>query len=267
MGAEQNFDWAASVTSLIDWWREAGMDVAIAEQPRNWLLASPEASAEPQEQQTEPDRPVAAPLTARAAVVSATPPPRPAKPMPTDIAALEAWRLSDDAPDSSWAGPRIGAAGPSSASLMVIIEMPERDDGAAGTLLSGACGALFDRMLAAIGRSRETIYLVPMCVVRPSTGHIPPDALPQLAATLRHHVQLAGPRRVLVIGNAVSRALLGADINDMRGVLRPINQSSAQHAEPIEAVASYHPRFLLERPAAKAEAWKDLLMLAQGIAA
>jgi len=33
----------------------------------------------------------------------------------------------------------------------------------------------------------------------------------------------------------------------------------------VQAVASFHPRFLLERPAAKAEAWKDLQLLIQGI--
>jgi DNA polymerase len=33
----------------------------------------------------------------------------------------------------------------------------------------------------------------------------------------------------------------------------------------IEAVASFHPRFLLEKPAYKAEAWKDLQMLIGGL--
>ena len=33
----------------------------------------------------------------------------------------------------------------------------------------------------------------------------------------------------------------------------------------VQAVASFHPRFLLERPAAKAEAWKDLQMLIEGL--
>ncbi len=261
MGAEQNFDWASSVASMMDWWREAGLDVAISEEPRNWLQSQAENAPPPTIEDERPRTPIA-----RGNVLApGDPPARPIEPMPADIAAFEAWRLSENAPDASWGSQRIGAQGDVQSSLMVVIEMPERDDASAGSLLSGATGALFDRMLAAIGRDRGSIYLVPMCVVRPSTGSIPPDALPTLAAALRHQVALSGARRVLVIGNAASRALLGADIADRRGALRPINRNEGEQAKPIEAVASYHPRFLLERPAAKAEAWKDLLLLAQGI--
>ena len=265
MGADQNFDWAASVTSMMDWWKEAGLDVAIAEEPRNWLQAKAEKPAPEADAIAPSDRDATPPPRARAAPTAPTAPARPIAPMPAYIPAFEAWLLSDDAPDSGWAGPRIGAQGAAQSPLMVIIEMPERDDGAAGSLLSGPTGALFDRMLAAIGQTRDSIYLVPMCVVRPSTGSIPPEFMPALDAALHHQVMLAGPRRVLVIGNTASRALLGADIADMRGALRPINGNNTQQVPPIEAVASYHPRFLLERPAAKAEAWKDLLLLAQGI--
>lgn len=261
MGAEQKFDWATSVASMMDWWREAGLDVAISEEPRNWLQPQPELPSPPPVQAERPRPPVD-----RATAPAPAAPPAPAiAPMPGDIAAFEAWRLSDSAPDASWGNQRVGAQGDPRSALIIVIEMPERDDASAGRLLGGATGTLFDRMLAAIGRDRSSIYLVPMCVVRPSTGSIPPDALPALAAALRHHVAISGARRALVIGNAVSRALLGADIADRRGALRPINRNEGEQAKPIEAVASYHPRFLLERPAAKAEAWKDLLLLAQGI--
>ncbi|WP_374126637.1 uracil-DNA glycosylase family protein [Sphingomonas sp. 28-62-11] len=261
MGADQKFDWAASIASTIDWWREAGMDVAIAEEPRNWLKPVAEAPA-------FSDAPAAKPTPVSVAASTA---PASAAPirvnvaMPSEIAAFEAWRLSDAAPDSAWGSTRIGATGSPQSPLMVVLEMPERDDMATGTLLSGAVGILFDRMLSAIGRDRASVYLVPMCVVRPSTGSIAPDVLPALSAALRHQVSLAGPTRVLLFGNAVSRALLGADIAEMRGALRPVNRKERKQVTPIEAVASFHPRFLLERPAAKAEAWKDLLLLAQGI--
>lgn len=261
MGAEQKFDWATSVASMMDWWREAGLDVAISEEPRNWLQSQAGNAPPPTIEDERPRTPVA-----RGNVLApADPPARPIEPMPADISAFEAWRLSDSAPDAGWGGLRIGAQGDPQSAMMVVTEMPEREDAGAGSLLSGATGALFDRMLAAIGRNRSSIYLVPMCVVRPSTGSIPPDAMPALAAALRHQVALSGARSVLVMGNAASRALLGADIADRRGALRPFNPIEGEEAKPIKAVASYHPRFLLERPAAKAEAWKDLLLLAQGI--
>lgn len=261
MGADQKFDWAASTASLIGWWREAGVDVSIAEEPRNWLAPVAEIRDDPR---AAANMAAPAPVIARAAP-SPSAPARLLSPLPTDIAAFEAWRIGTDAPDSAWTGVRLGAEGTAQSRLMVVVEMPERDDAAAGALLSGAVGALFDRMLAAIGQDRASIYLVPMCIVRPNTGSIPPDTMPALAAALRQQVALAAPKRVLVFGNAASRALLGADIAEMRGALRPINRNGGEELTSTTAVASFHPRFLIERPAAKAEAWKDLMLLAQGI--
>ncbi|MBY0519434.1 MAG: uracil-DNA glycosylase, partial [Sphingomonas sp.] len=142
------------------------------------------------------------------------------------------------------------------------IEMPERED-QAEALLSGAPGALFDRMLAAIGRARAYAYLAPMAVVRPISGRIPVDAEAALTTLLHAQVRLAAPKALLIIGNAASRALIGMDVARARGRLHVINQEGGQGS--VTAVASFHPRFLLERPSAKAEAWKDLQLL-NGIA-
>lgn len=269
MGAEQKFDWATSAASTLDWWREAGVDVMIAEEPRNWLAPAPVPVVVP------PD--VRAPVLAPGDVAAIHQPDRrngaaapimPARalvPLPTTLAAFDAWRRSPDAPDADWPGRHVFAQGSSQPTLAVIVEMPEREDGEAELLLSGMVGKLFDRMLAAIGHDRTTILLLPMCAARPSTGRIPAELLAALEATLRHHIMLVAPKRVLLFGNAVSRALIGADIAESRGTLRTVNQEERQQAPSIQAVASYHPRFLLERPAAKAEAWKDLLLLIQGI--
>lgn len=253
MGEVQKFDWVTSTASTLDWWREAGVDVAIAEEPRNWLAPAP-VEASPRDVATPRSMPQPPAIAPRASV-----------PMPTSLAAFDAWRRSDNAPDAHWPGKHLFAQGAPAAGLCVVVEMPEREDGDADMLMSGAVGKLFDRMLAAIGQDRSTIYLIPMCTARPGAGRIPDNSLNAIEAALRHHVDLASPRRVLMFGNAVSRALVGADIAQSRGALRPVNQNAGQQAPSIQAIASYHPRFLLERPAAKAEAWKDLLLLIQGI--
>ena len=51
---------------------------------------------------------------------------------------------------------------------MVMIDMPSPDGG----LLGGEAGAMFDRMLAAIGRGRDTIYLAPLSPPRTPTGSV-----------------------------------------------------------------------------------------------
>lgn len=247
MGADQNFDWQNAAASAIDWWREAGVDTLIDEAPRNWLVAPlSRATAPPAEAVTE----FAA--------------------LPDTLAAFTAWRTGTDAPEAAWPGDALPAQGAADAKLMVLIDMPERDDAQTGVLMSGAAGRLFDRMLAAIGHSRETIYLAPLCAKRPPAGRIAPEDEERLGEIARHHVALVQPAQVLLMGNAPSRAVLGADLLPMRGILHSINleepqspggPSGAARGATEQALACYHPRFLLERPERKAEAWKDLQLL------
>ncbi|MEO9130913.1 MAG: uracil-DNA glycosylase [Sphingomonas sp.] len=249
MGANLNIDLRTVAASAVEWWREAGVDASIDEAPRNWLAA------------VEP-APVAARGAAAVAAVAEI-----IVPLPDTLAAFEAWRIGPDAPEAGWPGRPIAAQGSAASDIMVMIDLPEREDADTGILMSGAAGRLFDRMLAAIGLDRESIYLVPVCATRPVAGRVSPEIEDRLNEVARHHVLLARPKRLLLLGNAPSRALLGADATRARGSLHVVNLSSGQGPDMgndvamTQAVASFHPRFLLERPAAKAEAWKDLQML------
>lgn len=245
MGADQNFDWQAHAASALEWWRDAGVDTLVDETPRDWT-AVPAPSPVPPRQRAVAELPVETPL-------------------PLTLDAFLAWRVGAEAPEAGWPGTPIAAAGDPVAEIMVIVDVPDRDDAATGALLSGAAGKLFDRMLAAIGLDRARIALVPMCTRRPPAGRITPEIEARLVAVTRRHVLLARPRRVFVLGNAPSRALTGADVAPARGSLHAINLGEGTTAFTTEAVASFHPRFLIERPAAKAEAWKDLQMLTTGL--
>lgn len=249
MGANQNYDWHSVAASAIDWWIDAGVDASVDETPRDWLAAI-----------------VAPPPAARArpgAPAAVEAPPLPA--LPDTLDAFLAWRVSDAAPEAAWPGAIIAAQGPADAALLVLIDVPEREDAEACTLLGGAAGRLFDRMLAAIGQSRASIHLVAVCAKRPMTGRIAPDIEERLGEIARHHIALVAPKRVLLLGNAPSRALLGADVAPARESLRVVNLEGGNKAVTVEAVASFHPRFLLERPAQKADAWRDLQMLIGGL--
>jgi DNA polymerase len=247
MGADLNIDWQTAAASAIDWWREAGVDSIVDEAPRNWLAAA------------EPVKAAARTGAAPVAVAEVAP-------LPDTLAAFEAWRIGPDAPEAAWPGKPIAAQGDPASDIMILIDLPEREDMDSGVLMSGAVGRLFDRMLAAIGRDRASIYLVPVCATRPVAGRISPEIEDRLNEIARHHVMLARPKRLLLLGNAPSRALLGIDATRARGSLHGFNLSGGK--EPpgasdaaTQAVASFHPRFLLERPAAKAEAWRDLQLL------
>jgi len=245
MGADQNHDWAKLAASALDWWREAGVDTLVEDAPFDWLAAVE----------------TAAPLALLAPVAPArAPSPTPAA-LPDTREAFATWRLGEDAPEARWGGVAIAATGPADAELMVFVDCPERDD--RETLLQGETGRLFDRMLAAIGRSRADTALASVCTRRPTTGRVPRDIADRLGEIARHHVALAAPKRLLAMGDAASRALLAMSVADARGRTHPINH---KQGKITHVVATHHPRFLLDRPAAKAETWKDLLMLTGEIA-
>lgn len=238
MGADQDIDWNRAAASALEWWRDAGVDMLVEDQPRDWLAAPAKA----------PSAPAQAAEPARVAT------------LPANLIEFEQWRVGAQAPDTRWGTP-IGPAGNAASGLMVLTDLPEREDAAAGRLLSGAPGALFDKMLAAIGRDRQSIYLAAFAVARPIAGRIAESEVDELARLSRHHIGLARPKRLLLLGNAVSRALLGADVPAARQNLHVVNHGAGQ----TEVVASFHPRFLLDHPARKAEAWRDLQMLIGGI--
>ncbi|WP_267432471.1 uracil-DNA glycosylase [Sphingomonas sp. GM_Shp_1] len=251
MGALPTFD-TALAASVLDWWHDAGVDLLVEEEPRDWMAA-------------EPVRPIAFTPPAPT-MASATPAMHggvvalaPAQPtlLPDTLEAFLAWRLSDAAPETAWDGISLAATGPVDAKLMVLVDCPDRDDGDAGQILSGAPGRLFDRMLAAIGQSRETVHIASVCARRPLAGRAPAGLEARLAEIALHHVGLVAPRGLLLLGNAASRAVLGTELISARGHSHELDHKNGKS----RAIASFHPRFLIEKPMAKAESWKDLQML------
>ncbi|WP_404369649.1 uracil-DNA glycosylase family protein [Sphingomonas sp. MMS24-J45] len=250
MGADQNIDWQWAAASVLEWWRDAGVDTLVDEDPRDWTAAPPPPPEPPR--RSSGAQAVAEPV---------------AVPLPATLADFTTWRIGPSAPEAGWSGKAISASGDPAADIMILVDLPDREDGESQTLLSGAAGRLFDRMLAAIGHSRDSVYLAPMCTMRPLTGRITPEIEARLVEIARHHVALVAPKRLLILGNAPSRALAGMDLARARGSLQAINLKCGQSEVAVEGVASFHPRLLLERPAEKARAWKDLQMLIAGMPA
>ena len=233
---------SSTVASLIGWWKDAGVDVLVDENPVSWLERGTPA--------------------ARIRARSETSPPRNDCPLPSTRSALCEWLIND--PDIPEAGPtkrRIAASGGENAALMIVIDMPEANDHSVGALLSGECATLFENMLRAIGYSRDTVYIASLCPARPVTGQISEAALPRLAEIARHHIMLSVPKRLWLLGSTVSRALLGVDSVASAGNLHDFNHETVN----IPAVASFAPRFLLDNPAQKARVWADMQVLVKGM--
>lgn len=256
----------AIAASLIRWWRDAGVDVLVDDAPRQWLkVADPLSAGKGVAERCEAGRGFdslrEAPLPGRFATVSLPTRDGDRGKLPPTLPELLAWmRESPDVPEAAWGRTRILPAGDPTSGLMILSDMPERGDAEAGRLLAGEVGDLFDKMLAAIGRSRETVWLAPIATVR-SIGRVPVDCALRLTEIARHQVALVAPKRLLIMGETPNRALIGEDWQTRRGALHSINLDGVE----VEAVATFHPRLLLERPAAKKQAWADLQLLMKGL--
>lgn len=150
------------------------------------------------------------------------------------------------------------ASGDPASGLMVIGPMPNADDDRDGIPFSGRQGQLLDRMLGAIGLSRDAVMLTNVIPWRPPGNRMPSDAEMAICRPfLERQVALAGPKLLLLLGNFPARFFLGetGTIHSLRGQWRDISFGGAN----LSAIATLHPQELLAAPANKALAWQDLL--------
>ncbi|WP_439103439.1 uracil-DNA glycosylase [Celeribacter marinus] len=145
------------------------------------------------------------------------------------------------------------------ARVMVIGEAPTRDEDREGTPFVGRSGALLDKMFGAIGLDRASpdtqngLYLVTALPWRPPENRdATPDEIAMLTPFLIKHIELADPDIIVMMGNLACQALTGrAGITRLRGTWQEV---LGKPAMPMT-----HPAYLLRTPAAKREAWADLL--------
>lgn len=152
------------------------------------------------------------------------------------------------------------ADGNPEADVMFIGEAPGREEDLQGTPFVGRAGQLLDRMLGAIGLSRETAYITNMIPWRPPGNRTPaPHEIELCRPFIERHVTLAAPKIVVMLGNVASKSLLGTDkgILSLRGTWMEYTAGEML----IPALPTMHPAYLLRNPAQKRLVWADLLSL------
>lgn len=154
------------------------------------------------------------------------------------------------------------ADGNPSARVMVIGEAPGEEEDNQGRPFVGRAGQLLDRMFAAIGLSREAVdaekalYITNVLTWRPPGNRRPePAEIAVMLPFLRRHVELAQPEVLVLMGNTPCMAAL-----NRQGILKL--RGTWTEAFGLPALPMTHPSYLLRTPAAKREAWADLLSLA-----
>lgn len=151
------------------------------------------------------------------------------------------------------------ADGQAEGRLMIIGEAPGRDEDQQGKPFVGRAGQLLDQMLAAInhGRSHETngVYITNILPWRPPQNRDPePEEIAMMLPFVERHIELANPDVLILMGNISCQALIGR-----KGITRLRGNWVEVLGRP--AMPMFHPAYLLRNPAAKREAWHDLLMI------
>ena len=241
MDTRENSDWAAELTAAQAWWREAGVDLAFADEATDWLAGAKVRDTQSVAQPTRAEAPVkVAPAAPRIGGDRAH--------WPTTLEDFAAWWLTEPSLDPAPASQRVMPSGPHNAPLMVLVAMPEPGDSA--NLLAGRRGRLLDAILTAFGYTREQIYLASV-LPRPIAA---PDwvalASAGLGDVLAHHIALAAPQRLIVFGKDVS-SLLGHDPAQVAQSSLRFNHEGT--SVPLKLAPALEA--LLERPALKRGLW------------
>ncbi|HPB74182.1 MAG TPA: uracil-DNA glycosylase [Chromatiaceae bacterium] len=146
------------------------------------------------------------------------------------------------------------------ADLMLIGEAPGAEEDRRGEPFVGRAGQLLDRMLAAIGLSRDQVYIANILKCRPPGNRDPkPEEAAACRAFLLRQIALVQPRVLVSLGRISAQNLLETD--EAVGRLRGRWLSFGPRALPL--MVTYHPSYLLRSPEQKARAWQDLIQVAR----
>jgi DNA polymerase len=152
--------------------------------------------------------------------------------------------------------------GDSAAPWLFVGEGPGYNENLQGEPFVGAAGQLLDNMLRALGIARgQRAYIANIVKCRPTddNGRDRPPSADEVAACLpylQRQIALIQPRMIIALGKTAAVSLLGMSPETPVGQLRGrVHQLSG-----IPLVATYHPAYLLRKPADKAKAWQDLCL-------
>ncbi len=253
---------------LLDFYTEAGVDTLLGEDPVN-RFAAPEAPVspariaqkaasppafEPRAAASAPPAPDEAAMAARAAAKS--------------VKTLDELRVILDKFEGcslkATATQLVFADGNPTARLMFVGEAPGRDEDIEGLPFVGRSGKLLDRMLAAIGLDRTSVYIANIVPWRPPGNRTPTPQESQICLPfILRQIELTDPDILVCLGGPSAQALLGITegITKTRGRWFTFGTGKRE----IRAMPTFHPAFLLRSPLQKRFAWRDFLAITKAL--
>ncbi len=151
------------------------------------------------------------------------------------------------------------------ARLVFIGEGPGYDEDQQGLAFVGKAGQLLTRMIAAMGLSREAVYICNTVKCRPP-GNRTPEADEILACNpyLVEQLSIIEPEVIVALGAPAAKTILGTaqGISALRGRWHEYHPpAGAASREPIAVMPTFHPAYLLRSPGEKGKSWEDLQLV------
>jgi DNA polymerase len=253
---------------LLDFYTEAGVDALLGEKPidrfataeslpppaRTARPAPPEVEAKAATAGPAPAAPGEAALAARTAATSA----RTLEELRDILAKFDGCALK------ATASQLVFADGNPKARVMLVGEAPGRDEDIEGLPFVGRSGKLLDRMLAAIGLDRTSVYIANIVPWRPPGNRTPTPQESQICLPfILRQIELADPDILVCLGGPSAQTLLGIKegITKTRGRWFAFDTGKRE----IRAMPTFHPAFLLRSPLQKRFAWRDFLAIKKAL--
>jgi DNA polymerase len=143
--------------------------------------------------------------------------------------------------------------GAEDAPLMFVGEAPGEQEDRRGEPFVGPAGELLDRMIEAMGWTRQTVYIANTTKCRPPQNRNPqPDELAQCTPFLDAQIRAIAPRIIVTLGRPAANHVLGKDapISALRGRFHD--------RAGVKVMPTFHPAYLLRDPDKKKDTWSDL---------
>lgn len=143
------------------------------------------------------------------------------------------------------------------AELVFVGEGPGEQEDQQGRPFVGKAGQLLDKMIEAMGLSREQVFIANVVKCRPPGNRNPePDEIDACSPFLHRQLDAIQPKIVVALGKFAAQTLLQTEtrISALRG--------NFFQYRGAKLMPTYHPAYLLRNPEMKRDAWADLQKVA-----
>ncbi len=155
--------------------------------------------------------------------------------------------------------------GDADAKIMFIGEGPGQTEDEQGRPFVGAAGELLDKMIVAMGITREAVYIANVVKCRPPNNRVPlPPEVDACWGYLKRQIEVVQPRVLVTLGGAATKVILQTErgITSIRGIW-----AEYRGGPVIPVMPTFHPAYLLRSYTTdnRRKVWSDLQKVMEAV--